>query len=329
MNMYKGEWTVRKRTGPFLFLWVAILSACSTLSPAGGTGSATELPLAQFADISSIQPDWQPVAGAGEAAGETGISSYTGRIASPRLQFHVLKINMDSPGLRIVIGPEATGPGIVPSTYVSSFVEANNLVAGINTVPFEPSSAREGEERRVVGVGINRGRLIAPPVPLYDALVFYRDGGVAIVSQGELANAHGNIAQNIIAQNIIAQNIIHASGGFHCILRNGELTERAIEKQDTPRHARSAAGLSADSRSLYLIAIDGSRLGNPGATEAEIALILKQLGAQDALNLDGGGSSALALRFPDGKVRILNTPAHGGVPGRERAVALCLGFGVE
>jgi hypothetical protein len=301
--------------------FAAILSGCATLSPVSGV---RETP-SPATDIPSIRAEWQPVAIPGEAAVGTGIFYYAGRIASPRLQFHALKISLNNPAgpiagprLRIVVGPEAVRPGaagsgIVPSTYVTSFVKNNKLIVGINATPFDPSSAREGEERFVVGIGIANGRPIAPPVSRFDALVFYADGSAAIVNQGALPG----------------QEILHAAGGFHCILRDGELTERAIQKRDTPRYARSAVGLSADGRVLYLIAIDGGQLGKPGATEAETALILKHLGAQDALNLDGGGSSALALRLPDNTVRTLNTPAHGGIPGKERAVALCVGFGVE
>ncbi|MDR1637367.1 MAG: phosphodiester glycosidase family protein, partial [Treponema sp.] len=101
------------------------------------------------------------------------------------------------------------------------------------------------------------------------------------------------------------------------------------EKQEGPRSARSAAGLSGGGKILYLLAIDGKRPGSPGATEAETALILKRLGAAEGINLDGGGSSALALRFPGGETRLVNTPVHQIIPGRERAVAVCLGIGVE
>jgi exopolysaccharide biosynthesis protein len=74
------------------------------------------------------------------------------------------------------------------------------------------------------------------------------------------------------------------------------------------------------------VVIDGRRAGSVGATEAETALLLRALGAADGINFDGGGSTALALRYPDGKIRTVNTPVHGGVVGSERAVAGCLGI---
>jgi len=93
-----------------------------------------------------------------------------------------------------------------------------------------------------------------------------------------------------------------------------------------PRHPRSAAGISSDNKYLYLIVIDGRQIKSIGGTEAETALLLRALGASEAINFDGGGSSALVLRYPNGKVRVVNTPIHGQIPGRERAVAGCLGI---
>jgi exopolysaccharide biosynthesis protein len=75
-----------------------------------------------------------------------------------------------------------------------------------------------------------------------------------------------------------------------------------------------------------LLVIDGRRLGSVGATEEEIAVILQRLGAEDGLNFDGGGSTALVLRYGDGRIRAVNTPIHGMLPGKERAVATCLGI---
>ena len=332
--------------GFFLFL----ITACSTLPPARGPDgsspgqgtlrdsglilrSKSDLQPLIAPDIPALSPHWQPAGG--------DYAAFAGRIKKPRLEFWAIRVVLNyaapEPGdaetrqpakQRILIGAGMGDSiprfGHVASTRVSSFVRDNGLVVGINTVPFAPSSAREAEERKVVGLGISEGRLIAPPVPRFDALVFYRDGRAAIVGQWELH----------VTDSRAPPELLHATGGFHCILRDGELTGRARRK--SPRYARSAAGVSADGRTLYLVAINGGRLLNRGATEAETALILKQLGADDALNLDGGGSSALVLRFPIGAadgaadgITTLNTPVHSGLPGRERAVALCLGIGPD
>ncbi|MDR3147009.1 MAG: phosphodiester glycosidase family protein [Treponema sp.] len=309
--------------------FLLLVSACSTVSPPGpelspgqGSGAGTASLLRSRSDLKPLSvpaigdtlPRWQPLSADGD------LSVFAGRTKKPRLEFWAVRVVLAGQRILIDAGPGEGIPrfGHVASTRVSSFVRDNGLWVGINTVPFEPSSAREGEDRRVVGLGLSEGRLIAPPVARYDALVFYRDGRAAIVGQQELSPRDSADSPDIPPE------ILHATGGFHCILRDGELTERA--RRESPRYARSAVGISADGRTLYLLAINGGLLTKRGATEAETALLLKQLGAHDALNLDGGGSSALVLRFADG-VRVLNTPAHAGLPGWERAVALCLGIG--
>jgi hypothetical protein len=61
------------------------------------------------------------------------------------------------------------------------------------------------------------------------------------------------------------------------------------------RHPRSAVGFSPDSGTLYLVAVDGRQQASAGATLEELATILRDLGAHHALNLDGGGSTALVV----------------------------------
>jgi hypothetical protein len=211
----------------------------------------------------------------------------------------------------------------MPSTRVSSFVRDYGLLAGINTVPFYPVSSREGEGRISTGVVVSAGVILSLPVHGYDALVFFQDGRARILPQAAI----GDLSL-----------VEFAVGGFRIILQDGELPARLLSappaiaprqdllRQNLPRHPRSAAGLSADGNTLYLLVIDGRRSGSIGATEAETGLILQKLGAAWGLNFDGGGSSAMALRFGDGRVRTVNTPIHGGIRGRERAVAACLGF---
>jgi exopolysaccharide biosynthesis protein len=236
-------------------------------------------------------------------------------------------VDLTEKALRIVVnGGEDSGEispgnrdggeteGIIPSTRVSAFVRRYGGAAGINTTPFYPASGRQGEDRTIVGITVADGIPVALPAPPYDALVFYRDKRAAILSQAE------------IDRTLIGESIVNAVGGFFRVLEAGEVPEGILRERNTARHPRSAAGLSAGGTVLYLLVIDGRRTGSIGATEGETGIILKRLGATEGLNFDGGGSSALALRFPDGKVRVVNTPVHGGIPGWERGVASCLGI---
>jgi hypothetical protein len=292
----------------WLFFLPFIIASCATLSPVDGKPAK---PVAA-ASLEAVIPLWQPFA-AGSREGS--LAFFAGKTSAPGLEFRALRIGLADPDLCIVVrdGAVAHNGGGASSTKVSSFVRDNRLLAGINALPFDPVSGTEGEPRTNVGIVISGGVMLSPPQPEYDALVFYAEGGAAIVPQAELNVGDGRITE--------------AVGGFLQVLKDGEVSGRALNLK--PRHPRSAAGISPDRRFLYLLVIDGRRLGSVGATEAETALLLRALGAHEGINLDGGGSSSLALRFGDGKVRVVNTPIHGSIPGRERAVAGCLGVGLK
>jgi len=81
-------------------------------------------------------------------------------------------------------------------------------------------------------------------------------------------------------------------------------------------HPRTAIGLSKDRRQLLLVVADGRREGVPGLTLSDLAALMVEVGTCTAVNLDGGGSSALWLRD-----RIVNQPSDGV----ERKVANHLG----
>jgi exopolysaccharide biosynthesis protein len=58
-------------------------------------------------------------------------------------------------------------------------------------------------------------------------------------------------------------------------------------------HPRTAVGLSKDGKTMYIAVADGRVEGVPGLTLPELAAFLDELGACVAMNLDGGGSSAM------------------------------------
>ncbi len=111
-----------------------------------------------------------------------------------------------------------------------------------------------------------------------------------------------------------------AVGGGTRLLRDGELPANLGDDRLEPR---TAAGVSADGTTLFLLVIDGRQRDSRGASLRELGVAMQDLGATTALNLDGGGSSALAARDPgEPSVRVRNDPADGS----ERPVSN--GFGL-
>lgn len=109
-----------------------------------------------------------------------------------------------------------------------------------------------------------------------------------------------------------------AVGGF-TILRDGMPSAGLDPFGAAPR---TAAGVSRDGRRMYLVVVDGRSGRSRGLTLAQLSGLLALVGADDAVNLDGGGSSTLALRGPrKGRMVLRNRPSDGG----ERAVANGIG----
>lgn len=108
-------------------------------------------------------------------------------------------------------------------------------------------------------------------------------------------------------------------GGWPRIVRDGvniapfaDSLEGTAPGFSTARHPRSAVGISRDSSTLYLAAVDGRQKWSVGMTLDELARAMIALGAHDVLNLDGGGSTALVVGDS-----VVNSPSD---PGGERAV---------
>jgi exopolysaccharide biosynthesis protein len=101
----------------------------------------------------------------------------------------------------------------------------------------------------------------------------------------------------------------------------------AVPHTNQLRHPRTAVGLDAQRTKLVILVVDGRKPGTAiGMSCDELAAEMIRLGCHQALNLDGGGSSVMAIRDPaTAEFRLLNAPTDG----RERAVANALGVSVD
>jgi exopolysaccharide biosynthesis protein len=80
--------------------------------------------------------------------------------------------------------------------------------------------------------------------------------------------------------------------------------EGTISRNAEARHPRTAVGFSRDSSTLFLLVVDGRSTASVGMTLVELAALMRRVGAWQALNFDGGGSTTMIV---DGA--IVNTPS--------------------
>jgi hypothetical protein len=91
--------------------------------------------------------------------------------------------------------------------------------------------------------------------------------------------------------------------------RGRMLVDGVVQETWPQRHPRTAVGVSRDGRYVYLVTLDGRQKGiSEGATTGELGVWMKRLGAWNALNLDGGGSTTMVLPSADGGTAVLNVP---------------------
>ncbi len=92
-------------------------------------------------------------------------------------------------------------------------------------------------------------------------------------------------------------------GSDNIILRNGEKAEG-----DLLYNPRTGIGMSKDKTKVFIVVADGRSDTSKGTTMVDFGQLFKALGAWDAVNMDGGGSSVMIV---DNKV--MNTPSDGNV----------------
>jgi len=115
------------------------------------------------------------------------------------------------------------------------------------------------------------------------------------------------------------ENIQEAVGGRVRLMTNGNVLPQTV----TALEPRTAIGVT-DDNVVYILVADGRNFWySNGMRYAEMGAVMKALGAKNAINLDGGGSSTFIIRkiagFENGRFAIRNWPYDNG--GVEREVA--------
>jgi exopolysaccharide biosynthesis protein len=151
------------------------------------------------------------------------------------------------------------------------------------------------------------------------AFGFYYEDGIDIswvVSKGDSiyswpkppANRPGMPADSLIKKNAEVWNVHDAIGAGPALIMNGEIKITSDEEvffgTSIPRtHPRTAIGYTKEG-DLILMVVDGRQEKSRGVTLEELAVLMQDLEVVEAMNLDGGGSSALVI---DNK--LINLPA--------------------
>lgn len=251
---------------------------------------------------------------------------------SPRLlHMAIMRIDLTTPGLTFTVtGRDADWGKPMPDypklpirtkrTTTASFMRQKraaidkggkglNVVAAVNASPWRPwTTPYNHKYADPPGVNISDGVLVGERGS-NPAFVVYKNGKVDIVDK---------VSKKDFSK------IKDALAGFCMIARGGKVLPdtHSVAKGC---HPRTAYGLSADRRYLYLIVIDGrQKKWSLGTKGSETGTLLLEAGAWDAINMDGGGSATMCF-WDRRKKKPVMVNSHGK-GGYMRPVANNLGI---
>lgn len=176
-------------------------------------------------------------------------------------------------------------PGKLEKT--TAIAERNEAVAAVNgsfffmKEPFGPTTYVR-INGRYCGVGDN-----ALPGRIRDR---FEDG--CLVIRGKKARVLKAESRDITWEDGIKADDILSSGPM--LLEKGTCSIVEDAKFNSKRHPRTAVGIRPDGTKV-LVTVDGRTAASQGASIPEMQDIMHWLGCVDALNLDGGGSTAMVV----------------------------------
>ena len=173
-------------------------------------------------------------------------------------------------------------------------------------LPGAPLMWTAGQPVDLVGPSVSEGRVVSRAKRSglgHPALLVTRDRQASIKCA---------LAKDLAGQDDVVAGVNHLPTRGCLLVANGRNEGEKASASLRARHPRTAAGLTRDRRELILVVVDGRQPGwSVGMTLTELAALMVRLGAHNAINLDGGGSSSFLYR-PARGAEVSNRPSDGG-----------------
>ena len=267
-------------------------------------------------------------------------------LTSPAIRFKLTPPGDNLPA----VAPGSTTPNwpVVPFEVVRQrtldFVNSSHAQSAVNVhffAPFPvPGGSTQSAYAYVIGLAASRGQVYSgfeAPIQSYaivtnaPGLNFDRSNNATIVHRDPNSADGMDVLENVELWNALAGSGQILTNGVKTIPEYTDAThpDALLTPGPVPplgslpltytragRHwydlsnARTAIGVTQDGRTLVLFTVDGTN-GGHGMQVGEVADLLKNdYGVWNALNLDGGGSTTMAIEDPVTHVRkLVNVPA--------------------
>jgi len=233
---------------------------------------------------------------------------------------HIVTVDLKAPGISFLVTPGKVGEKqSLNARTTSEFAKEFQAQLAINGDFFSPWVSntpwdyypRTGDPVGVHGIAASRGVQYTEGERKWDAPTLYlsKDNRPSLLRPT-------NEVYNAISGNIF-------------LVREGQRGPDPVPEKNS-LEPRTAIGFDKEGTKLIMVVVDGRQPRfSEGLNYHELVDLLLEQGAYNAINLDGGGSTTLVAEAKQGRLEVLNSPAHTRIPGRERPVANHLGVFVE
>jgi hypothetical protein len=242
---------------------------------------------------------------------------------------HIVQVDLTAPGITFKLTPHAAPGTTIRETVrqtTANFISQEQAQVGINTHFFNPFPSSD-TTAYLAGLSISQGN----PVSAFDnqpasaefpgtiqnyAIVPYAPAlNLDALNHPSIVHRNPAFADNLhVLENVTLYNALSGSAQ---IITNGVITIPQYQDASHPAglltpnatysnshswyellNARTAIGYTQNEKTLVLFTVDAAG-GSLGMTGAEVAgILLNDYNVTNALNLDGGGSTAMAMQDP-------------------------------
>ncbi len=285
-----------------------------------------------------------------------GVTYSDKTLNEPRpIHLHVAQIDLSAPGIRFKVSPPGGDREVLRQSTLDFLTQERAQIA-INGHYFLPFPS-EDRTAWVIGLGASEGRVFSAfevPEQSYALVAFApainidRDNHATIVTYDPAYSDQRHVREKVSLWNVVAgsSQIVTRGAVSVPVYRDDNHFDAELDPGG-PNHysnakawadattARTAIGLSQDRRTLTLFTVDvrggpPSRealrgAGSEGMRLSEVAnVLIRDFEVFDALNLDGGGSTTMAMEDPvTGMPSIVNSSSDNPL-GRTVATSLAV-----
>ena len=236
---------------------------------------------------------------------------------SPRpALIHVVTIDLTVPGINFFVTPGQSIQGRELSARTTSeFLDEFDLQLAVNGDFFEPFYAstpwsfypRRGDPVDVLGLAISNGETYSTSK--------YESPALCILSH----------RRAVIQRSACPLDTVQAISGNDTLIDQGRPKSFRGTGYANQPHPRTVLAVDERGETVWILVVDGRQDGySEGVTLTELVDLVVDIGAYDAINLDGGGSTTLVME-ESSRPQILNAPIHTRIPMRQRPIANHLG----